>query len=258
MAKEYKTLTFDDNEDGRKEAEEQVNFYAKYGWELKSKETIQQGWSFGKTCCLGIIFLPLALLGKKSNTIQIILEREISPKNKKLDAEMAKAELEQTPAPQPMGTGMKVFIGILIFGGIIWFLGGVINKSVPQTQTQQSSAQSATETAKRVPYVALTNGSVNYVLIDPKYVNGSDLQALGQELKNDYASDSLVRLSVYDDKKAVDIRNNVINDQATQADKDFYDAHYVAQYNKNDNTSYNEFAIYQDGSGQKINKIIDY
>ena len=151
MAKEYKTLTFDDTEYGRKEAADAINFYAQYGWEIKSKETIQQGWSFGKTCCLGILFLPLALLGKKSNTIQIILEREANPKNKKLDEEMAKAELEQTPTPQPMGTGMKVFIGFLIFGAVIWFLAKIIMATTPQPtiSQQQNSTPSVTQSVSQ-------------------------------------------------------------------------------------------------------------
>ena len=78
MAKEYKTLFFNDTKFGRKKMEEDIDIFAKDGWEIKSKETTQQGWNFGKTCCLGVIFLPLALLVKKENTIQVILEREMS------------------------------------------------------------------------------------------------------------------------------------------------------------------------------------
>lgn len=76
MAKEYKTLTFEDSSSGRKEMGTEIDKLANDGWELKSKEVTQQGWSFGKTCCLGIIFLPLALLGKNPNVIQVIMEKE--------------------------------------------------------------------------------------------------------------------------------------------------------------------------------------
>ena len=76
MAKEYKTLTFEDTLEGRQEMAKKIDLLANQGWELKSKEVTQQGWDFGKTCCLGVLFLPLALLGKKSNVIQIIMERE--------------------------------------------------------------------------------------------------------------------------------------------------------------------------------------
>lgn len=76
MAKEYKTLTFEDSTKGRKEMGKAVDELANEGWEIKSKEVTQQGWSFGKTCCLGVIFFPLALLGKKPNVIQVIMEKE--------------------------------------------------------------------------------------------------------------------------------------------------------------------------------------
>ena len=76
IPKEYRTLTFKDTEQGRREMGEQIDKLANDGWELKSKEVTQQGWDFGKTCCLGAIFLPLALLGKKENVVQVIMERE--------------------------------------------------------------------------------------------------------------------------------------------------------------------------------------
>ena len=76
MAKEYKTLTFKDTAKGRKNMGEQVDLLANDGWEMKSREITQQGWSLGKTATLGVVFLPLALLGKKPNVIQVIMERE--------------------------------------------------------------------------------------------------------------------------------------------------------------------------------------
>ena len=76
MAKEYKTLTFEDTVQGRREMAQEIDLLANQGWEIKSKEVTQQNWAFGKTCCLGALFLPLALLGKKPNVIQVIMERE--------------------------------------------------------------------------------------------------------------------------------------------------------------------------------------
>lgn len=76
MAKEYKTLVYKDNEFGHQEMAEDIARLGAEGWEIQSKEVVQQGFSFGKTCCLGCIFLPLALLGRKENTIQLILQRE--------------------------------------------------------------------------------------------------------------------------------------------------------------------------------------
>jgi Domain of unknown function (DUF4177) len=76
MAKEYKTLIYKDNEFGHSDMAADIERFAKEGWEIQSKEVVQQGFSFGKTCCLGCIFLPLALLGKKDNSIQVILQRD--------------------------------------------------------------------------------------------------------------------------------------------------------------------------------------
>jgi len=76
MAKEYKTLVYKDTASGKEEMSDDLDRLAQSGWELKSKEVSSQGWSFGKTCCLGCVFLPLALLGKKGNEIHIIMERE--------------------------------------------------------------------------------------------------------------------------------------------------------------------------------------
>ncbi|MBI4084401.1 MAG: hypothetical protein HY431_00700 [Candidatus Levybacteria bacterium] len=73
---ERKTLIFQDDFKGRKEMGEAIDRLSNQGWELESKETTQQGWAFGKTCCFGCLFLPLALLGKKANVIQVIMKRE--------------------------------------------------------------------------------------------------------------------------------------------------------------------------------------
>lgn len=74
--KEFKTLVFKDSAKGRTEMGKQLDKYGNLGWEVKNKETTQQGWHAGKTCCLGVVFLPLALLGKQPNVITVILERE--------------------------------------------------------------------------------------------------------------------------------------------------------------------------------------
>lgn len=74
MAIEYKTLTFDDTASGRAKMNKAIQEWAQYGWTVHSKETSQQGYAAGKTCCLGSCFLPLALLGKKDNIITLILQ----------------------------------------------------------------------------------------------------------------------------------------------------------------------------------------
>lgn len=48
------------------------------GWKVKTSTNQSQGYGFFKTCCLGIIFLPLALLGKKKDIMEYVLEKEDS------------------------------------------------------------------------------------------------------------------------------------------------------------------------------------
>jgi len=43
----------------------------KRGYRVVTVQSVDQGWSLVKTGCLGLIFLPLALLGKKKPVIQV-------------------------------------------------------------------------------------------------------------------------------------------------------------------------------------------
>lgn len=47
----------------------------KRGYRVVSVQTVDRGWSLIKTGCLGLIFLPLALLGKKKPVIQVTYQR---------------------------------------------------------------------------------------------------------------------------------------------------------------------------------------
>ncbi len=78
--KRYLTLSFKDTPQGRKLMGERIEHLSKQGWELKNKETVSKGYSAGKTLALGVIFLPLALLGRKGNKIEVVMEKEISTK----------------------------------------------------------------------------------------------------------------------------------------------------------------------------------
>lgn len=46
------------------------------GWTIKTTHSQGQGYDPGKTCCLGLLFLPLALLGRKKDVIEYVLEKE--------------------------------------------------------------------------------------------------------------------------------------------------------------------------------------
>jgi hypothetical protein len=53
------------------------------GWEVIDTEFIDQGYGCAKTGCLGLIFLPLALLGKKPKHIRVTYQKYVPVKNKK-------------------------------------------------------------------------------------------------------------------------------------------------------------------------------
>lgn len=45
------------------------------GYRVISVQSVDRGWSLIKTGCLGLIFLPLALLGKKKPVIQVTYQK---------------------------------------------------------------------------------------------------------------------------------------------------------------------------------------
>lgn len=45
------------------------------GWEVVSVESIDRGYAKGKTCCLAILFFPLALLGKKPAATRVVYRK---------------------------------------------------------------------------------------------------------------------------------------------------------------------------------------
>ena len=75
------------------------------GWVIKSSTSQSQGYNAGKTCCLGGLFLPLALLGRKDNITEYILEKEVIPpdqlpENKQVEKEQPKSEPLKEEKPQ--------------------------------------------------------------------------------------------------------------------------------------------------------------
>jgi len=51
---------------------------AKKGWEVASTEVVSEGYAAGKTCCLGCLFFPLALLGRKGNRYKVQYRKEVA------------------------------------------------------------------------------------------------------------------------------------------------------------------------------------
>jgi hypothetical protein len=49
------------------------------GWVIKTSHVQAQGYAGGKTCCLGCLFFPLALLGKKKDVVEYVMEKDDTP-----------------------------------------------------------------------------------------------------------------------------------------------------------------------------------
>ena len=58
-----------------KQMQKGIDSWQKGGWEVASTEVVEQGWGCSKTCCLGSLFLPLALLGKKGNHFKVVFRK---------------------------------------------------------------------------------------------------------------------------------------------------------------------------------------
>lgn len=52
-----------------------INKMQKKGWEVVDTEAVEQGYGVVKTCCLGCLFLPLALLGRKPHQYKVQYRR---------------------------------------------------------------------------------------------------------------------------------------------------------------------------------------
>jgi len=74
----YKTqVLFYDNEKAMRKG---IAKMQKKGWEVIDTEVVERGYGCFKTGCLGLIFLPLALLGKKPNRYKVTYRRSVAKK----------------------------------------------------------------------------------------------------------------------------------------------------------------------------------
>lgn len=132
------------------------------------------------------------------------------------------------------------------------------------TVTPNQPTKQAEPTKKPITYEVVKRWSIpnggegKVVLIPPDYLNEIDMTALGEKLKNDTKNDRNAFIFVFTDKKAADMRDKVLSDELSDTDRDFYDKHYVGQYNKNANSGFHEFAIYFDGVMGTNHKTIKY
>lgn len=145
----------------------------------------------------------------------------------------------------PMHVVIAIIVGIFYVTFSIIISSARKQTDLVQKVTQNSNNEtSSAQPSRKVPYSVKLSGSLSYIILDPKYNNNEDLTALGQELNLEYKNSRFIRISVYDNIKAVEIRDSVVNEKASQSNNAFYDTHYIAQYNKNSSTNYNEFIIH--------------
>lgn len=132
----------------------------------------------------------------------------------------------------------------------------VVNPS-PQP-TAQAQKTISYEIVKR--WSIPNGGEGKLIVISPDLLNEADMLALGEKLKLDTKSDRNADISVYTDKKAAEMRDRLSSEtnKLTKEEDDFYNTHFVAQYNRNINTGYHEYTIYFDGVMGTNKKTIKY
>ena len=82
MAVEFKTLTFPNTEEGRREKNSKIQWYANQGWEVVSENIKQGEFRGGRACCLFLICTPCAFLaGSTDGEIIVTLKRDPSKDN---------------------------------------------------------------------------------------------------------------------------------------------------------------------------------
>jgi len=110
---------------------------------------------------------------------------------------------------------------------------------------------SSPETVDQIPYemVESSMGDKELIVIDPKYLNELDMAKLGEQLKAEYKDQDFANVSIFTDATAAGMMDEVWNDTLSEKDTAFYDQHFVAQYNKNEATNYEDFAFYLNGVG---------
>ncbi|MEX1997647.1 MAG: hypothetical protein WEA04_03150 [Candidatus Andersenbacteria bacterium] len=108
-----------------------------------------------------------------------------------------------------------------------------------------------TPPAKEISYTVLKRGSLETgaggIVIPVEYLNDADMAALGEELKQDYASDRTVNVRVFTDNRAYALYDKVIAEQATPQEDALYTKNFVGWYKKNGSNGYHEFDTFIGG-----------
>ena len=59
--------------DGKKKDQQKLDEQLALGYAVQESKHVDGNYKFGKTCCLGFLFLPLALLGKGRGYTEYVL-----------------------------------------------------------------------------------------------------------------------------------------------------------------------------------------
>jgi len=94
------------------------------------------------------------------------------------------------------------------------------------------------------------------VLISPDKRNLDDMLKLGKTLEYDSRNHNFAVISVYDDIKAIESRDAVLNERADKKTTDFYDKHMVGVYNQNGGKKM--WTIYLEGVSKQITEQVNY
>ncbi len=144
---------------------------------------------------------------------------------------------------------------------LMFFYGlGKMALELPKTSTEAS--QSATEAPQKVAYEvtkewAIPNGGKGMVIVlSPDKVNLSDMERLGEQLREAAKSDRVGNVVIFSDKATAQQYDNSLN--LIEEEKVNYLKHLVGVYNKNVNTGSHEFSIYLDGIDGAVTKKIQY
>jgi len=156
----------------------------------------------------------------------------------------------------------KWWFWVIVFVALIMVIGslGDSKEKVNEVKTQPVVITQQ----KQIPYEIVkrwtipNGGEGKLIVISPNNLNEADMTTLGENLRNDTKNDRNAFISIFDDKKAVSLRDAVLSEKASTTDQDFYDKHFIGEYDRNINTGYNELNIFFDGVMGTNQKTIKY
>lgn len=141
----------------------------------------------------------------------------------------------------------KLKKGLLGCGGLFAFfiLLGIMGAFDPDSTTEVVQEEST-----NIPYEEVSSTDAGFdrqILIDPQYVNEADMLALGKQLAKEKEDEDYVFISIYSDRRAVDLRDEVLLMTTTSEEDAIYDQYYVGQYNKNDSQNFEVYNVRLNG-----------